>query len=486
MRQNVWKGLFFLVSAALMLSVGGCKGNDEPGKINKDGRNASVTFRLTLPQGEAYTYRAVHDAPEWTVKKLTLYMFNNDGSKLLEIEPLEMTDLIPDGETAYSYTKEFTKEKVGVYRFLFVANDEVAGATVGMSQADFEKLPMTQVLTADGTSKELLTNQDGEDVIPMTGVAHQGNSTQISVTGTTAPVQVTLTRVVARIDVANHIPNLTITKLSLRNTYDRTTTFPAKNANGETTYAAPADAQKVNMSAGFADVPTNFTGIAGAEGNQLKKAFYLYEGEQPANAADKDKVTTVVVEGKLANGKTVVLDIPFVSSSTSYIPVTVRRNYLYKIILGDNSDLEEGSKVAFTIEDTPWNSVILNHEMQILDIQCSAIETVATHYDLLTRTYYTSGSIQKLKIKLVTRFKDHTTFTFKLISAESGKDYPIEKITDPDIHDTYYLDSPLYGKPGEELQHDKAVFEVYSDADPTLKRYITIIYDTNYKNPAFK
>lgn len=122
-----------------------------------------------------------------------MYTFNNDGSKLLSIDPV--TQLISDGEAAYSFTKEFKNDEVGVFRFLFVANDEVAGATLGMSQADFEKLPMTQVLAADGTSKDLLTKQDGTDVIPMTGMAHQGSSTDIAVTATTAPIQVTLTRV---------------------------------------------------------------------------------------------------------------------------------------------------------------------------------------------------------------------------------------------------------------------------------------------------
>lgn len=215
----------------------------------------------------------------------------------MSIDPV--TQLISDGEAAYSFTKEFKNDEVVVFRFLFVANDEVAGATLGMSQVDFEKLPMTQVLAADGTSKDLLTKQDGTDVIPMTGMAHQGSSTDIAVTATTAPIQVTLTRVVARIDVSNHMPNLTITKLYIRNTYDRTTTFPTKDANSAATYMAPTDAQKVTMSAGYATLPDPFNGIAGNEGNLLKKALYLYEGEQPATEADKDKATTVVVEGSL-------------------------------------------------------------------------------------------------------------------------------------------------------------------------------------------
>lgn len=477
MKRNVWKGLLFLASIALVLSVGGCKGKNEPGKMTQDGKAASVTFRLTLPQGEAYTYRALHDEPEWTVKKLTLYMFNAEGSKLEEIEQIDMTRLVFKGEAAFSYTKEFAKGKVGVYRFIFVANDEVPGATVGMTQDAFEKLPMTKILAADGTSKELLTKYDGMDVIPMTGIARQGSSTQISVTGTTVPVQVTLTRVVARIDVSNHVPNLTITKLYVRNTYDRTTTFPTKDANGAT-YMAPTDAQKVTMSAGYATLPDPFTGIAGNEGNLLKKAIYLYEGEQPATEAEKDKATTVVVEGKLSNGQKVVLDVPFTASSASYVPVPVRRNYLYNIILGDNMPIEKGSKVAFTIEDTPWSSVILNHEVQIIEIKCLETEKAGNHYDALNRTFYTNKT-DECKFEFQTRLDNHHDFTVKMLYSDSGKIYTIEKrkIQDTECH--------CIGFPELTEKKDKVVFEISSDADPTIKRYLTIVYDQEYKNPAF-
>ena len=52
MKRNVWKGLLFLASVALVLSAGGCKDKDEPGKMTQDGKAASVTFRLTLPKAK--------------------------------------------------------------------------------------------------------------------------------------------------------------------------------------------------------------------------------------------------------------------------------------------------------------------------------------------------------------------------------------------------------------------------------------------------
>lgn len=475
MARNKWRGALLIASTALLLMAGGCKGKDEPKSKFDNGKQVQVTFRLALPQGDAYTYRAIQDEPEWMVKKLTMYTFNNDGSKLLEIESIDMTKLNPDGEAAYTYTKPFKNTEVGtVYRFLFVANDEVKGAFVGMTQADFEKLPMTKVLTADGTSKDLLTQLDGKDVIPMTGLARQGNSTDIVITAVTAPIQVTLTRVVARVDISSHIPNLTITKIYLRNVYDRTSVFPTKDANGTTTYTAPAGAQRVNTSAGFADLPANFKGEAGETGKTLYKAFYLYEGTQP-EAAKKAEATSIIVEGTLDGGRHVELTIPFAKSSVEYVPVTVRRNYLYHVVLGDNTPMEPDSKLVFSIEDTPWNSVILNHEMQIISVEFYEIESNTQHYDSLNRTFYTNEA-DKYWVKFRTRLKGHTDFTVKQVSPVVGSSAKIEK-----IGDLFRITVP-----NSTETRSETIFEVCSNAAPEIKRQFSIVIIKDYINPNWK
>ena len=360
-----------LLLASMLTLLVGCNRSTGANEPTLTEGKPSLTFTLQMPQGEPVTYRsAIHDQPEWTVKSLTMYQFNADGSKLLSIDQIDMSKLQQTADAEYSYTKEFAENQVGTTsRFLFVANDDIAGATVGMSRTEFEQKLMTKQLTANGTSKDILTGTDPDYTIPMSGVAKQGNTELIALTGTNKGTTVVLTRAVARVDVSNHVPNLTITKLYVENTYDRTTTFPTKGAAGEPTYQAPTGAQKVTMSAGFAPLPDPFTGIAGAEGKELKKAFYLYEGQQPEAEANKAEATTIIVEGKLANGKEVKYRIPFVRSSATYTPVNIKRNYLYRIILGDNSPLEPESKLVFSIEDTPWNAVILNHHMPPLDVE---------------------------------------------------------------------------------------------------------------------
>ena len=447
----------------------------------------SLTFTLQMPQGEPVTYRsAIHDQPEWTVKSLTMYQFNADGSKLLSIDKIDISKLQQTADAEYSYTKEFAENQVGTTsRFLFVANDEIAGATVGMSRADFEKKLMTKQLTANGTSKDILTGTDPNYTIPMSGVAKQGNTELIALTGTNKGTTVVLTRAVARVDVSNHVPNLTITKLYVENTYDRTTTFPTKDAAGEPTYQAPAGAQKVTMSAGFAPLPDPFTGIAGAEGKELKKAIYLYEGQQPETEANKADATTIIVEGKLANGKQVKYRIPFVRSSATYTPVNIKRNYLYRIILGDNSPLEPDSKLVFSIEDTPWNAVILNHHMPVLDVELiEFFETKLAKYDYLNHTLYTAD-IDDYKFKLLNRFKEHKVYTVVPIN-EDAQTMEFAQIKDLDGRDKLKIDTTNKKNPTDRTSKRVAQFAISSDAAPDVKCILTVVYDKDYTNPDYK
>ena len=490
MKKTIAIAPLLLLASMLTLLVG-CNrstGAEEP--TLTEGK-PSLTFTLQMPQGEPVTYRsAIHDKPEWTVKSLTMYQFNADGSKLLSIDQIDIAKLQQTAEAEYSYTKDFDENQVGTTsRFLFVANDEIDGVTEGMSRTEFEQKLMTKQLAANGTSKDILTGTAPDYTIPMSGVAKQGNTELIALTGTNKGTTVVLTRAVARVDVSNHVPNLTITKLYVENTYDRTTTFPTKDAAGEPTYQAPTGAQKVTMSAGFADLPDPFTGIAGAEGKELKKAIYLYEGPQPETAAEVANATTIIVEGKLANGKQVKYRIPFVRSSATYTPVNVKRNYLYRIILGDNSPLEPDSKLVFTIEDTPWNAVLLNHNMPAIDVELvGKVETSTLKYDYLHHTLYTRylEAEDNYVFKLSTRFKDHTAYSVTPIN-NAAKRMKCEVRTEEQYKQAQLLIDIRY-KDDLDNRDEKRVaeFAITSDAAPEVKCILTIVYDKDYSNPDFK
>ena len=476
-----------LLLASMLTLLVGCNrstGAEEP--TLTEGK-PSLTFTLQMPQGEPVTYRsAIHDKPEWTVKSLTMYQFNADGSKLLSIDKIDMAKLQKTAEAEYSYTKDFAEDQVGTTsRFLFVANDEIAGVTVGMSRADFEKLLMTKQLAANGTSKDILTGTDPDYTIPMSGVAKQGNTELIALTGTNKGTTVVLTRAVARVDISNHVPNLTITKVSIQNAYDRTFIFPTKGANGALTYKVPADAQKVEMSAGFAKLPSPFTGVAGKEGRQLKKAFYLYEGEQPEREEESANATTIVIDGKLSSGVPVRYLIPFTRTNTTYSPVHIKRNYLYRLVLGDNTPLEPDSKLTFTIEDTPWNALILNHLMPPLDVEMvRTLESSGVKYDYVNRTLYVRY-MDDYQFRLSNRFKDHKAYVVTPLNEDAKKlNYTLR--TEEKYKDEQLEINTKNKNLGNDYSKRVALFEIYSDAAPEVKCILTIVYDKDYTNPDYK
>lgn len=504
MKKSNLSGLLLLCASLLLLA--GCKGKNEP--TNKDlaeGESAKVTFELSLPQGESFTYRsAIHDAPEWKVENLTLYTFSGDGSKLLAIDHITSSDLHPNGEAKYTYTKDIAKDKVGVYQFAFVANDQIANATIGTtSLKDFGELHMTKQLPAMGTSKHLLNDNN----IPMTGMAEQNGSHKIAVTGTTKGVSVTLTRVVARIDISNHIPNLTITKLSLENTFDQTTVFHSINYR---TIFGHGGIAKVTMREGFAPLPNPFKGIAGVDGKQLKKAFYLYEGPQPAEVAKRGEATTIVVEGTLDNGKNIVYKIPFIRHSKAYDPIDVKRNHLYRLVLGDNKPVEPESKVVFTIEDTPWNAVILNHEMEFDKLTLVSAPTFSPTrvtipdrnkdvwwYNAAQQTFYTSADGIKLIFAFRSSREIDKNFNFRCnqIYSRIETNYIINEIKDHPLCDelthVFTIDILPFIRMGKSPKNE-AIFEIYSEriiSDPNYKEdpekakfILRIITDRIYRN----
>ena len=264
------KTIICLAGLPLLALLASCQ---DKGKVKIDEQNAknSITFSIKAPDGEPVNYmrNAIHDVDEWTVNSLTLYQFSAGAEeKLLEIVPIETSKLVRTNDAEYTYTKDFDINDLGPYRFVFVANDQVPTATVGMTRAAFDKALMKQQLKSDGTatSKDLLTTSGAKQYIPMTGVAKLGDTENLDIMCYVAPVKVELTRVVARIDLYNHIPNFTITSISLDNTYDRTSTFPTKNVAGNATFEAPTGAQTVTQASGYAEIPA--AGVAGVEGAQ--------------------------------------------------------------------------------------------------------------------------------------------------------------------------------------------------------------------------
>lgn len=404
--------MFLSMLMALALAVGavGCSSDNggDPVQKKQDGKEAAIAFQLSLPKGGKVVYpamKAIHDEAEWTIASLWMYVFDaNTGAIVGAPKDIKaaLTEVSSE-EATWTYVYEYNPATdAGVYRFAFVANDNpgnVANETELLAKLATKKLAAT-----GGSSKDLL---DEEKNIPMTGYAVQpangsGNNENIALSSTVANAKVELTRIVARIDVQNLVNNLVIKDLTLLKTNSESNLFPKKAADNTLTYEAPASADRVSIK-GFSDVPT--AGIQ--KDGELKKAFYLYEGPQPSDLAE---YTTVEVSGELA-GRPVKFHVPFVrSSEPTATPVTVKRNHLYRIVLGSVEETVEGAKVKFKIEDTPWNAVLLNETYQAIAIDHAqgsyALRWSPTRRYILTGTEFNDPFI----FTLTSQFAGHTKF----------------------------------------------------------------------------
>lgn len=449
------------------MSVQSCSKQDNiPDEVNTETETASVIFSFALPQGEPITVRAIHDEPEYTLNSLWMYEFNAEGTELISAKDIK-AELTPGTPSeGYKYEKEvITTDGKATRRFVFIANDNPSGVTVGTTTLnDLNKKLATKVITATTGNEKEGEQLLNENAIPMSGVAMQGTSPIIAVTGTTAPIKVQLTRVVARIDVKNAVPNLVISKLHLISTNNKAYLMPQSTPNGWT-YEAPADAEKVTLGT-YAALPAPFDYGSLENKKELKKAFYLYEGLQPASEAD---AVHIIVTGKLG-GQDVVYEIPFKSNDRM---VDVKRNHLYRLTLGNDVPVEPGTDIEFTIEDTPWNEIIMNEAYEVIRIGCSS-NSLNSEWDQnsLTLTvkkgfYFNYDDSNVAYFKIWTQYANHTKF---IVEQAPETDWLRHKIENKSGVDHLFIEMSPLGS----VEARTAKLVVSSDADPDNKYTITI------------
>lgn len=477
-------GMFLSTLLALTASVvlAGCSRVNDPrnsGTEEPKAQQASVSFRLALPQGGKVVYSptraAIHDEAEWKLEHLYLYVFDANTGNIKGTPKDIKGDLTAvSGEDAtWDYVFDYNPTSdTGVYRFAFVANEN-PGPVANETELH-AKLASKTLGATGGKSADLL---DAGTNIPMTGYAFQGKSTasrtkDIALASTVASAKVELTRIVARIDVQNLVTNLVIKDLELINTNSRSNLFVKTDHSGAPTYEAPTSATKVAIK-GFTTLPAG--GIQ--KGGELKKAFYLYEGLQPTSL---DEYTTVKVTGTLA-GKDVTFAVPFVrSSETPATPVTVKRNHLYRIVLGRVVETVEGAKAQFKIEDTPWNGVLLNEVYQVISFDDSfgsySIRWSPTRRVLTTGTEYLTT---KYSTTVRTEYKNHTKFECQ-VSYPEGVEWSTVTLTNKkdgtaslsmQVKDTSKVPFTSYLPEGKE--ETSCLITIWSDADPDNKVTLT-------------
>lgn len=383
-----------LITLLGLLFLGGIVGCKEPSKDPKAiGTTTTslegITFEVKYPGTEGINLdtRAIHDEPEYTIKKLWMCLFSKKDGTLVK-EPIDICD--PNNSEIYKLetntgarytwtTKAF--DEGDVYRFFFIANTEMPeGVTVGTTTLDELKkmtLPKTYA-DSNPSSKDLLLKDGDNYYLPMSGQGYQDGQ-ELVVTAPGRFVEVQLVRAVARIDIENQLPGFVIKKVALNNTWDKS--FVALNADKN----HPDEAHGKRDVAPFTEVSA--TGIAGADqvkpANQLKKAFYLYEGGTTGRTrADRAYVRITADWG---DEKDVDYVVPLLGNSRVF-PLSIVRNHLYKILVKLNG---ETGKVEFEFVEEPWTLHQLTEVFNLYDVTGENFIRTSTTSGLLTVYKYT-------------------------------------------------------------------------------------------------
>lgn len=352
------------MAASLTLSLGLFSCKNEPKKAAEDAmqQTEGVTFLFTMPGGDAHVVdtRALHDNPEWAIDELWMYVFDEKGEKLTQ-DPIDISQTpefkYTGTEAKYTYKPKWETDKQ--LQFFFVANMKIdlkEGATKAQLLA---KVHQKQLETK--SADILYPAKSGNEMrIPMTAYATQGESRVIAISAN-ATVEVKLKRTVARIDILNRIPGFKITKLELFNAF--------KNANVvEESTNAIADNRLKSFVAPFATLDgTNNVGKR--EGTTIKKAFYLYEGKNQGVADDDVTYVKITAEYGSVPARTFIIPFKAKDAAGNFTNVKdVKRNCLYKIVLGTKIDPVKGAQVTFSIEEEPWNAIDLEENAEPIHV----------------------------------------------------------------------------------------------------------------------
>lgn len=307
-----------------------------------------VTFTMSTPAGEAVPYAAtrVHDEAEWTINKLVLYVYavdeQGEGTFLrryaTDAAGDEAINIVSNGAGKYTFTLRAPVGDLNAKRrFVFVANDAFATPEVGESQDELQSKIAT-VAVSEGNAADVLAAEGTG--IAMTGIAKSSSNDVVTITPG-VKCEVTLRRIVARVDVQNNTPNLVIKSIQLENAAPKGYLF-----EHEPVEAADASYVGMQMNSSVA------LGDSYDDQTDLKKVFYLYERTNAEGEGNSAQVRIAYTINN-SNGEVVV---PFRKTSDDMAFVDVKRNTLYTIVLGDGEPVVT-NEVKFTLNVEEWNLV---------------------------------------------------------------------------------------------------------------------------------
>lgn len=347
---------------AAAILFGGCSK-----QVTDDGdvapQSVPVTFTLATPGSEGVVYPSsrapqtrVQDAAEYAIKQMTMLVYDATDPqtpKFLRKHTLnDDITLYDNGNGTYSFSIEAPIADINTARkYVFVVNDDaaVAATAAESTEADLHAVNASIELAQGSTADVLAADDKG---IVMTGTAKDGVGASDVLTVTAGlKCKVSLERIVARIDLQNNTPNMTIQSATLVGAATKGYLF------AQSSLAAPtADRISLGSNKGVTITTPNAASDP-FQPTTFNKVFYTYERPNTA-----DDYAAVRVTYKINNSYGTV-DVPFKKTSDqSGDPIDITRNHLYTIVLGDGSVVET-NPITFSIRVDDWNLVEMPEEI---------------------------------------------------------------------------------------------------------------------------
>ena len=348
--------------AAASLLAGCSKETTGPG--DTDDSRIPITFTLATPGSEGVIYprsatRATHDAAEYAVRQLTLLVYDaTDTSAPKFLRKHDMTSditLYDNGNGTYTFSLEAPISDMNAKRkFVFVVNDDaaVAATAAGSAEADLHETAATVEL-ADGDTADKLADADAG--IAMSGTATADGQNEVITIVPGVKCEVKLTRIVARVDVQNNTPNMTLESAVLVGAATRGYLF------AQAPLSAPVADRIVLGSNATVDLTEEHPALKPGEvfaPKTFRKTFYAYE--RPNTAGD---YAAVRITYRVNDSKGTV-EVPFIRTEAggAQTPVDIERNHLYTVVLGNGKPVTT-NEVQFTFKVEDWNTVEMPEEI---------------------------------------------------------------------------------------------------------------------------
>lgn len=365
-----------LLTGLMSLAVCACSNeemlNSTP-QISEENAHLNIIINTPASDGIVVRSRAAEntlfpdEAHESAIKSLNVYLFKKgtgtsdaDYTYFEHQTVAEFNDGIGGNGQKTCSVKINPKLMNENVKIVLIANDEpkTESSTIQLEKGkttlpDFRTQALATAVVSDRDNADKLVG--GYKAEAATGFPMSAVSGDTRLTAAGSPVEMTLVRNVARLDIQNNAPGLIIKSVKVKNVNNKSLLLDSGTEDSPINVPV---SEKINLNplTEYSTLLTN--GIEYQEGideDAIKKnnthcAFYLYE--QKVEKQAESPVVTIEYEintGNTVNNLEGSLDVLFKNTNTF---VSVGRNKRYVILLGDGTPVDNGNvKAKLIVED---------------------------------------------------------------------------------------------------------------------------------------